>query len=349
MKWTIHPIDQLGRFESAWRDLNGLGNNLSVLDPVYAFNLVKYLGTGRELLAVCDNTGGPAAMAVLTPQKPGVWATFEAGGCPLGLWVSDPSVGLDSLVSGLFRALPGTAVLVSLTRRDPDLMPRPKDEGLVRTIDYIRTSRLLVRETFEACWGARTKHFRRNLKNSRNRLKKDGFDTRFVVITDPDAVANGVDTYGFLESAGWKSETGNALHPTNAQGQFFREMMRRFAIRDQAFVSQFWIGEQLAATDLYIHNRGILIYLRTTYNETFKRVSPADLMREDFVKYICEIGGFEAIEYYGEYRNWHKNWADNVRTIYHTNYYRWPALALFHQAAAGKAKWRREPRSGLEV
>ena len=90
MKWTIHPIDQLDRFESAWRNLNGSGVDLPVLDPDYVFNLVKYLGTGRELLAVCDGTGGPAAMAVLTLKKPGVWAAFEAGGCPLGIWISGP-------------------------------------------------------------------------------------------------------------------------------------------------------------------------------------------------------------------------------------------------------------------
>jgi CelD/BcsL family acetyltransferase involved in cellulose biosynthesis len=348
MKWTIHPIDQLDRFESAWRNLNGSGVDLPVLDPDYVFNLVKYLGTGRELLAVCDGTGGPAAMAVLTLKKPGVWAAFEAGGCPLGIWISDPSVSLESLVSGLFRALPGIAVLVSLTRRDPDLTLRPRDEVGVRTVDYIRTPRLTLRGTFETYWAARTKNFRQNVKKGRNRLKRDGIESRFVVLTDPDAVANGVDAYGFLESSGWKAETGNALHPTNAQGRFFREMMRLFARRNQALVSQFWIGDQLAASDLFVCNRGVIIDFRTSYNETFKHVSPAELMREDFVKYVYEKGRFEAIEYYGEYINWHKNWADHVRTMYHANYYRWPALARFHQAMPGRAKWRGETRSGLE-
>jgi len=344
MKWTIHPIDQLSRFETTWRNLNEAGTDLPVLDPAYVFNLVTYLGSGRELLAVCDGTGGPVAMAVLTPKKPGVWAVFEAGGCPLGIWINDPSVDLDSLIAGLFRALPGFAVLVSLTRRDPDLTSRPRDEGWVRTVDYISTSRITLSGTFEAYWAARTKHFRQNIRTSRNRLKRDGIETRFVVLTDPDAVACAVDAYGVLESSGWKAETGNALHPTNAQGRFFREMMRLFAQRNQALVSQFWVGDQLAASDLYVHNQRILINLRTSYNETFKHISPAELMREDLLGYLYGKGHFEAIEYYGEYMKWQKNWTDHVRTMYHANYYRWPVLARFHQATAGKTKWRGEAR-----
>ena len=297
MKWTIYPIDQLSRFESAWRNLNESGANLPVLDPDYVFNLVKYLGTGQELLAVCDGTGGPVALAVLTSSKPGVWATFEAGGCPFGIWINDPSVDLDYITTELLRTLPGITFLVSLTGRDPDLTPRPRDEGWVQTLDYIRTPRLSLRGTFKTYWAARTRGFRQNLRTRRNRLKRDGIEPRLVVLTKPDAVANAVDAYGLLESSGWKADSGNALHPTNAQGRFFREMMLLLARRDQALVSQFWIGDQLAASDLYICNREVLINLRTSYNETFKHVSPAELMREDFIKYVCQKARFEAIEY----------------------------------------------------
>jgi len=340
MKWTIHPIDQLGRFESAWRSLNESEVNLPLLDPDYVFNLVKHLGTGRDLLAVCDGTGGPAAMTVLTRSKPGAWMAFEAGGCPLGIWINDPSADLDSLIAGLFRALPGFAVLISLTRRDPELTPRPADGGWVRTVDYNRTSRLTLSGTFEAYWAARKKQFRQNIRTSRNRLKRDGIETRFVVLTEPEAVADAVDAYGLIESTGWKGTAGSALHPTNAQGQFYRNTMRLLASRNKALVSQFWVGDQLAASDLYIHNRGILINLKTSYDEAFKYASPADLLREEFFKYLYEKDCFEAIEYFGKYSKWQKNWTNHVRTMYHVNYYRWPALARFHEAMVGKAKWR---------
>jgi hypothetical protein len=42
------------------------------------------------------------------------------------------------------------------------------------------------------------------------------------------------------------------------------------------------------------------------------------------------------IEFYGALMDWHTNWTDEIRTMYHLNCYRWPLLASIHDVVRGR-------------
>jgi hypothetical protein len=78
--------------------------------------------------------------------------------------------------------------------------------------------------------------------------------------------------------------------------------------------------------DLCIVGGGALIILKTTYDEAYKQLSPAFLMREEAFRQLFTTKEVDRIEFYGRVMEWHTRWTDKVRTMYHVNQYRWPAI-----------------------
>ena len=118
-----------------------------------------------------------------------------------------------------------------------------------------------------------------------------------------------------------------AIAAGNVQGRFYRSMLVAFAAQGKARVYQYRFNERIVAMDLCIVGGGALIILKTTYDEAYKAVSPAFLMREQAFRQLFEKKEVDRIEFYGKVMEWHTRWTDEVRTMYHVNRYRWPAIS----------------------
>jgi hypothetical protein len=77
----------------------------------------------------------------------------------------------------------------------------------------------------------------------------------------------------------------------------------------------------VAASDLCLVRNGMLVVLKTTYDETLKPLSPALLLREDELQWIFAQGNIHVVEFYGRVMDWHRKLTDDVRTMYHLNCY----------------------------
>ena len=174
---------------------------------------------------------------------------------------------------------------------------------------------------------ARGKNLRHNMKRQRARLEKEGVKTRLEVLTAREDMEQAVTDYGLLESAGWKAAGNTAIAAGNVQGRFYRSMLEAFAAQGKARVYQYRFNERIVAMDLCIVGGGALIILKTTYDEAYKAVSPAFLMREQAFRQLFEKKEVDRIEFYGKVMEWHTRWTDEVRTMYHVNRYRWPAIS----------------------
>ncbi len=136
-----------------------------------------------------------------------------------------------------------------------------------------------------------------------------------------------MDDFGRLESAGWKGGEGSAVHPENAQGRFYRGFFERLSASGEATVYRYFFGDRLVASDLCVHRNGTLIVLKTAFDETEKTFSPSLLMKEQVFERLFGSGEVRCIEFYGKVMEWHRRWTDEMRTMYHVNYYRWPWIA----------------------
>ena len=131
-----------------------------------------------------------------------------------------------------------------------------------------------------------------------------------------------MEHYGQLESAGWKAADGTAIHPDNAQGRFYRKMLENFCAIGRGRMYQSWFGDKVVAMDLCVHDAEVIVVLKTTYDESYKVVSPSTLMRQDEFHQLFAEEKFKRIEFYGKVMEWHTRWTENARPIYHANVYR---------------------------
>ena len=71
--------------------------------------------------------------------------------------------------------------------------------------------------------------------------------------------------------------------------------------------------------------------LQTTYDESIRDSSPASLMRYEYFRNIFDEARVGRIEFYGKVMDWHTKWSDEIRVLYHANFYRSAvALSLHH-------------------
>jgi CelD/BcsL family acetyltransferase involved in cellulose biosynthesis len=330
MKWQLAPAARFAEFAERWRALAAAGPAVPMFAPEFVAPLLAQFGTGRELLACCEDGGEVLAMAILAPHGLGRWSTFQPPQAPLGLWLQRPGLAPAALLPELLRRLPGCALLLGLTQCDPLLAARA-DGARERSFDYIDTARISVDRDFDAYGTQRGKNLRGNLKKQRARLAAEGVPTRLQETRDAADVAAAVADYARLESAGWKARDGTAVSLDNAQGRFYRGMLEAFCRRGAGRIYRYWLGERLAAMDLCIEEGDAVVVLKTAYDESLpSNLSPALLMREEACRALFAEGRFARIEFYGKVMEWHTRWTDEVRTLYHVNHYRWPALCRLH-------------------
>lgn len=330
MRWHLYPVSEFGKYEARWQALNLAGANSAVLLADFLAPAIDHFATGKERLAIYGDPAEPRAMAILTGRGYGAWETFQPSQAPLGAWVCATALDIERALRDLLAALPRLPLLVAVTQQDPALTPRPAENNRLRTMDYIRTARVAISGTFADYWSARGRNLRHNLKRQHNRLEKEGIACRLETLTEPQDMQRAVIDYGRLESSGWKAEHGTAIHPDNAQGRFYREMLERFCRRRAARVYRYWYGEHLVATDLCLLHDGALIILKTTYDEAQKNTSPALLMRYAYFQQLFQTREVRTVEFYGRVMEWHTKWSSDIRTMYHVNYYRWPVVARLH-------------------
>jgi CelD/BcsL family acetyltransferase involved in cellulose biosynthesis len=347
MIWTLSPVAEsaaFAAFADDWKRLHADCAASPMLDWDFVAPLLAEFRDGSELLATCERDGRLVALAIVKPTRRGSWSTFQPPQAPLGLWLRHPNEELEALLRTLLRALPGLPVVFGLTQMDPLLMPRPSDAACVRTLDYIDTAHVVVTGSFDDYWNARGRNLRSNLKKQRNRLEREGVQLRLQVSRSPEEVAQAVADYGRLESSGWKAAQGTAVHAGNAQGRYYRAMLENFCRRGRGGIYRYWIGDRLAAMDLCIEDDGTLIILKTSYDESLaSSLSPTQLMREEAMRRLFEEGRIRRIEFYGRVMGWHLRWTEQVRTMYHVNYYRWPGLARLHALLEDRPSARPDP------
>ncbi len=172
------------------------------------------------------------------------------------------------------------------------------------------------------------------MRKQRAKLQSEGIKLSMQVLQERADMAPAVARYGLIESTGWKAKEGTAIHPDNAQGHYYRELLENASLRGEALVYQYLFDDRVVAMNLCLVRHDTLIVLKTTYDESIKSYSPAFLLRENELQEIYREGHIKRLEYFGRLMEWHTKWTTKKRTLYHLTLYRWPFLKKL-------AAWRR--------
>ena len=343
MNWTFSSVAQFGQLAPTWNALNDGAGSLPFLRSRFILPLCEVFGDRNLKLALCESAQGPLAMGILTRKGLAQWETFQPSQLPLGAWVMRPDQDFERLLSGLAKSLPGMALAIGVTQQDPGCIRRPAESARLHTLDYIRTAWVPIGGSFDDYWALRGRNLRHNMKRQRAKLEQDGVTTSLEVLTRPEDVGPAIEDYGRMESGGWKAAGSTAIHPGNAQGRFYRTMLEAFCRAQEGRIYRYRFGERVVAVDLCIEGGGALVILKTTYDESIKTISPAFLMRQEAFRKLFEEHRIKRIEFYGRVMEWHTKWSNDVRTMYHVNYFRWPFLRKIRRMAMKMRMTRDSP------
>lgn len=324
---------------SAWDHLNGLRMNLPFMSAAAMGAALAAFGVGEERLFICRQGDRVVAMFLLVPQGRWRWTTFQPSQIPLGAWVAEPALNVQTLARSLVQGPLGACLALSITQIDPLVEPRIADGPNTQHSDYVDTAWIDIEGSFADYWAARGKNLRQNLRKQRNKLAAEGIQTRKQLLTAPDQMAAALARYGALESSGWKADKGTSIHPDNAQGRFYTQLFVEAATRGEAVIYEYLFDDRTVAMNLGLLRDGVLVVLKTTYDESIKLFSPASLLREEELQDFFADGRVRRIEYYGSVMDWHSKLTDDKRGLHHLTHYRWPFLKkLAESRRASKAR-----------
>ena len=323
LSWRFLPVAQFAEISPHWQRLASKHLKAPFLRLEFIEPLLREFSSGREQVAIAERRGEIVALAILAAPERGRRNTFQPSQLPLGPILLEEDVAVEAALETLHRQLPIWTLAAGFTQLDSAMYRAPVATNNRVIGDYIQTAWVDVDGSFADYWEARGKNLKQNIRKQRRKLLDDGVETRLEVLREPDSVAAAVEDYGKLESSGWKASGGTAIHPSNAQGRFYREMLERFCTNGRGCIYRYSFSGKAVAVDLCIESDDTLVILKTTYDESFKTLSPAFLMREEAFARIWQEGRIRRIEFFGKVMDWHKRWTDNARDIYHLTSYRW--------------------------
>lgn len=327
--WSVHPASTFPGLVPRWQAVHAAAGAPPFLDAAFMQPLLRHFGDDGVRVALCEDAGRPLAAAMLRRDGTGRWTTWQPSQLPLGALMVARGADGFALARRLLTQLPGLALGLGLTQLDPRFQARPDEDATLQTLDYIDTAWVDVEGGFDTYWEARGKNLRTNMRKQRSKLEGEGTAPQFDTLNSAEAMPAALADYGRLESASWKAGGGTAVHPDNAQGRFYTEMMQAFCALGRGRVWRLRFGDKVVAMDLCIEGGDTLVVLKTAFDPEYRNVSPAFLLKQDAFRQVFDEGRIRRIEFYGRLMEWHTRWTEQSRHLYHANVYRWawvPAL-----------------------
>lgn len=300
-EWELFNADDLPvDWWDTWDKLNDEHlEGHPLLNSQMVRRLVAYFGSSGLRAARYVETARPRMQLVLEPNGLGRWRVFAPAQAPVGLLVFDRANGAsEQTLRGLLRALSPYALAIVLPYQDAPYSCIGSSSGRVGERDSIGTTICVDTKRFDEYWSNRPRDLRQNIRRYLKRVEQTGRTVRLTATHARSEIAAGVERYGLLESQGWKGREGTALHPDNAQGKFYSELLTELAGRGSAEVSELYLGEQLAASRLLIAGPTMIVMLKTTYDETLRDYAVGRLHLHMLIGQLLSAPERRRIEFY---------------------------------------------------
>jgi CelD/BcsL family acetyltransferase involved in cellulose biosynthesis len=283
--------------------------------------LLECYGGSAMLYASCQDGSQPLALAILTRSAANRWTIFSPSQAPLSALLTPPSLALATLARSLLRALPGYALTLDISARDPQLRGESPPDAQSQNAPLGTTISVAANAGFNGYWESRSKDLRKNVKRYFHRATEAQLPWQLRRISEPHEIGAAVDRYGMLESSGWKGREGTALHPQNAQGALYRQVMQGFAAANNGSVYELYLGEQLAASRLIVRGPTMHVILKTTYSEDLKQYAPGRLLLYLILQQLLDQGSVP-VEFYTRANDDLLSWATAKRELFATTVFR---------------------------
>ncbi|KKO49318.1 hypothetical protein VT06_07345 [Arsukibacterium sp. MJ3] len=320
--WQVQPLNIVDpTFIADWDFLsNKYHSKNQLLGSEFINSLLTYFGDVPLFAVRAVKQGETHCLMLLRRRNKFIWELFKPSQAQVGLLLINPGFKPD--LKALLRALPGIAARLDFLSLDPAehsaLLNTLKDNQLVL---YATNMQIKLESEFDSYWRLRSKNLRKNMSRYENRLQRENIELDFRQITSPLQVLSAVDRYGMLESKGWKGKLVTALHPSNQQGEFYRNFLYELAQQNNAVVYEYYIKDRLVASRLCCIKSDMLIILKTTFDENFKAFSLGRLLLKQILSTLFEKNILKIVDFYTNASPEQLEWSTEQRSMFNASMY----------------------------
>ena len=327
--WHSHRlVDGLGPHAAAWDALNQakFGNH-PLLDSRFWNGLLRHFGNPGVVLWVLQDGAAVLAMCLLVRKSLWVWSAYLPTQAQLGpVMLTDPA-----MARSLLGALGHTALQLDLLCIDPllGLADPPPQHTNTDVKLHALTMNVATAGSFDDYWAKRPAQLRKNLRRYARRSEELGTLFKHHKVTQADQLHAAVDRYAALESSGWKGLMRTALALDNPQTNFYGDLLAAYTKTGQAAVHELWSGDRMVASRLMIRANGMLVILKTCYDESLAEHAPGWRLLAATLEASFSDPDVQVVEFYTNVNQGQLGWAEGTRWIRH--------LSLFRDSLLGSA------------
>ena len=166
-------------------------------------------------------------------------------------------------------------------------------------------------DSYEAYLKKRSSKFRNHLKRTEKKMTAKG-RLAFTKLRSPETVASAYDTLLDIETRSWKHPHGTAITSVQKQRRFYQMLCESTHKRAWLHLSFLTLADQPIAYNLGLVTNSRYAYLKTSYDEQLRPLSPSTILRarliEDLISQKVDVLDFPAEPY-----EWERQWTDDVQ------------------------------------
>jgi len=193
-------------------------------------------------------------------------------------------------------------------------------------------------DTYNAYLKKRSAKFRNYLKRMEKKLASFGH-VRFVQLKDFNSILNAYEQLLYVEGKSWKHYHGTAISSVKKQEKFYKKLCEGEYETDRLHLFFLYLDESPVAYNLGLIKGSKYLYLKTSFDEEFKKASPSTVLRAELINDLIS----KKIEYFdfpGEPYEWEQQWADDLQwhksLIIYNNTFKAKLLSFYNNARLKK-------------
>lgn len=319
MSWRLLDANQYNAWVPEWDRLNhNLFGGHPLLDSRFVEPLLTHFGKPGLKMAIYQEADATIAMALLQRSSWGIWRSF----LPPQAQVSPSLIPDPEVAERLARSLPRSTSRLDLLNQDTAYPPF--HDATIRSIDrtpHLHTMAVATDGSFSDYWNERPRKLRNNAKRWLRKLTKEGLEPELIEYREVAPLFKAYERYADIENKGWKGTAGTAIRLDSVQGYFYRAVLGRFAKHDQARMFELRIGDEVVASRIVIQSRGLIIFLKTTYLESYSKYAVGRILLYMVLEHLFHENNDARVEFYTNANADQLAWATGSRMIDHVSLY----------------------------
>lgn len=178
-------------------------------------------------------------------------------------------------------------------------------------------------DDYEKYLNKRSSKFRNHLRRMEKKLSRQG-TVSFSSQNDCENVSIAYAHLLEIESNSWKHNHGTAISSIPKQEKFYKKLIEGTYNKEYLHLLFLWLDNRPIAYNLGLIKNNTYFYLKTSFSETYRKLSPATVLRAKLIQLLIE-NGITYFDFPGEPYEWETQWAENVRwhkslIVYNNNF-----------------------------